>query len=80
MPTAMVDRAYENVSFGSYAENTLDGAYTMQMYVEIDRERDCYPLINATYTTEERSEPVTSAGPGDKAAADPDLSRIPGQQ
>ena len=33
---AMVDRAYENVSTGSYAENTLAGAYTMQMYVRID--------------------------------------------
>ncbi len=62
----MVDRAYENVSFGSYAENTLDGAYTMQMHVEIARERDCYPLINATYTTEERSEPVRPAGPGER--------------
>jgi hypothetical protein len=63
----MVDRAYENVSFGGYAENTLDGAYTMEMHVEIARERDCYPLINATYTTEEESVPVTPAGPGEGA-------------
>ncbi len=47
----MVDRAYENVSSGSYAENTLAGAYTMQMYVRIDREKDCYPPINATCVT-----------------------------
>ncbi|HEY3274208.1 MAG TPA: hypothetical protein VGJ92_10625 [Methanocella sp.] len=62
----MVDRAYENVSFGGYAENTLDGAYTMQMHVEIARELDCYPLINATYTTEERSESAPAASPGER--------------
>jgi hypothetical protein len=60
----MVDRAYENVSLGGYAENTLAGAYTMQMYVEITREQDCYPMINATYTVEEKSEPLFAAGPG----------------
>jgi hypothetical protein len=60
----MVDRAYENVSFGGYAENTLAGAYTMQMYVEISRERDCYSRVNATYTTEEKCEAGPPAGPG----------------
>jgi hypothetical protein len=61
---AMVDRAYENVSSGSYAENTLAGAYTMQMYVEIARERDCFLRINETYVTEERSGPGPADGPG----------------
>ena len=60
----MADRAYENVSFGGYAESTREGAYTMQMYVEIARDKDYYPRINATYTVEDDQEPISSTGPG----------------
>ncbi len=61
----MVDRAYDNVSFGGYTENSLDGAYTVHMYVDIRRDRDCYPLENITYVTEERAEPGPPATPGE---------------
>ncbi len=49
----IVDRAYDNVSFGGYSRNTLDGAYTVRMYVDIRRDRDYYPPANSSSTIEE---------------------------
>ncbi|OPY30772.1 MAG: hypothetical protein A4E28_00130 [Methanocella sp. PtaU1.Bin125] len=60
----IVERAYDNVSFGGYAQCTLEGAYTVRMYVDIRRDRDCCPRVNETCTVEENAhtEPVPPAG------------------
>lgn len=59
----IVDRAYNNVSFGGYSQCTFEGAYTVKMYVDIRRDRDYYPRVNTTCTLEESAvtEPVPPA-------------------